>query len=149
VRLRDVSVAVGDIAFAVTQAIEGTPAGNSADTLTDLTLASITGASGVAMNALSGQATLPRAAAAVTVEALGFALTELTTEPTTEPTIELTQRHAAVPGEVAPSGRLEWGFTPATPQPPAQPRSRRRALILLVIAVLAMEAGVVVGRLLA
>jgi len=141
VRLRDVSVAVGDPVLEMTQSLRGVPAASSADTITDLTLASITEVSGGAMNASSIETTLRRATAAGTVEAPGFAIAELITEPTTE----LTQRRAAIPGHVVPRSPPEWVFT-ATPPPP---RSRRRVVILLVIAILALEVGVVVGRLLA
>jgi hypothetical protein len=88
---------------------------------------------------MSGELTVPRLVAAVTDAAPGFAMTEPTTEP--------TRPRAAIPRQVAPIGRPEWGPTVVLAKPP--PRSQRRSLVLLVIAIVAMEAGVIVGRLLA
>ena len=133
-RLRDVAVAVGNTALDTV--IGGMPAGSSADTIVDLAPASITEAPRVATVALSGELTIPYLAAAGTVEAPGLAMSE--------PITELARRREATLNEVTSP---EWVPRGTMPGPP--PRSRLRPLGLLVLAVLAMEAGVIVGRLLA
>jgi eukaryotic-like serine/threonine-protein kinase len=138
-RLRDVSLAVDNTELDVTQAMAGTPADGSTDTITDLTPASTTEAPGVEMTAVTGELTMPRVATAVTVALPGYAMSEPTT---TEP----TWRRAAAPKEVTPTGRPEWVPTVVLAKPP---RSLLRSLVLLVIAIVAMEAGVLVGRWLA
>jgi hypothetical protein len=134
VRLRDVSVAVGDAA----QASESFPAASPADTLIDVPLVSPLDAPGVTIPMPSGELTPSRVATAVTIEAPGFTIGE--------PTTVLRQRRAASSEPVAPRGP-EPVPTPILPEP--SPIARRRLSILLVIAVLGLEAGVVVGRLLA
>lgn len=158
VRLRDVSLAVDNATLAATQPAKGMPAADAADTFIDLPVPSIT-APGVAMTTPSGELTPSRLATAVSVEVPGFAMGE----PTTEPIAELAQRRVAGPAEVAPIGRPEWvpavmpmtilpeprTVTPTAILPERRTASRQRSLLLLVIAMLALEAGVVVGRLLA
>lgn len=134
VRLRDVSVAVGNAA----QAGESLPAAGPADTMVDVTLVSTPDISGVTITLPSGELTPSRLATAATIEAPGFTIGE--------PITELTRRRATSPGPVQPSGRPEPVPTAILPEP--SPASRR-SLVLLIIAMLGLEAGVVVGRLLA
>jgi len=121
-RLREVSIAVRNHA----PAIASPPVDSSGDTLIGVAVAPIGHAPGVAMIGRSEELTIPDLAAADTVGAPGVATVEWATQP--------PPRREAIPNAVAPIGR---------------PRPRSRLLALLVIAILAMEAGVIVGRLLA
>lgn len=126
-RLREVSVTIGNNAHGTAQPIESIPVGSS--TIIGPAPAPITNASGAAMIAPSDELTIPYFAAANTVQTPGVAVVGPTTKPT-----KPGRRRVTIPNQVAPIGRLG---------------SRTRSLALLVIAILAMEAGVVVGRLLA
>jgi serine/threonine-protein kinase len=127
VRLREVSIAVGNGARDAAPAIDRAPAGSVAETVDP---------PGAATIALSRELTVPRAA--VMVDAPDVSAMAPRGEP--------VPRRDAIPDDTASINHPGWAPTAAVPEP--SPVSRRRPLILLVIAVLAMEAGVIAGHLL-
>lgn len=128
VRLRDVSIAVvGGARDAPSSASDDVPAGSVAVAVDP---------PGAAAIALSRELTVPRVAAIVDAPAVSALA------PGGEP----MPHRDAVPDDAASINHRAWAPTAAVPEPSAI--SRRRPLILLVIAVLAMEAGVIAGHLL-
>jgi serine/threonine-protein kinase len=127
VRLREVSIAVGKSARDAPPAIDGAPGGSVAEAL-DPPRAATT--------APSRELTVPRAP--VIVDAPGVSAMAPGGEP--------MPRRDAIPDSTPSIDHPEWAPTAAVPEP--SPAPRRRPLILLVIAVLAMEAGVIAGHLL-
>jgi serine/threonine-protein kinase len=143
VRLREVSLAVGNATLNATQPAKGMAVGDAADTMIDLMIPSLMDEPGVTTTTMSGELTASRLATEVSVEPPGSAMGV----PPSGPITVLTRRPPPNLGNAAPVGRPAWVPTVMLREPPPAPR--RRPLLLLVIAMLALEAGVIVGRLLA